>query len=80
MALTAEQRGKELQELLNNGWKMTDGRDAIEKTFLFKVISLIVPFCFDLFFALFRDKINIGTVSNIVCPTISKDVCEESDF
>ena len=37
MALTEKERNTELKELLTNGWKMTDGRDAIEKTFLFKV-------------------------------------------
>jgi len=36
MSLTAEERSTKLQALLENGWKMTDGRDAIEKTFMFK--------------------------------------------
>jgi len=36
MSLTAEERSSKLQALLENGWKMTDGRDAIEKTFMFK--------------------------------------------
>ncbi|GMR53368.1 hypothetical protein PMAYCL1PPCAC_23563, partial [Pristionchus mayeri] len=36
MALTAEEREKELSVLLSNGWKMTEGRDAIQKIYQFK--------------------------------------------
>ncbi|GMT28291.1 hypothetical protein PFISCL1PPCAC_19588 [Pristionchus fissidentatus] len=36
MALTTEEREKELSVLLSNGWKMTEGRDAIQKIYQFK--------------------------------------------
>ena len=34
--LSQAQRQSELEPLLNNGWSMVDGRDAITKTFEFK--------------------------------------------
>ena len=48
MSLTAEERSTKLQALLENGWKMTDGRDAIEKTFMFKVrpMKIVLFFLF----------------------------------
>ena len=47
MSLTAEERSSKLQALLENGWKMTDGRDAIEKTFMFKVRPINIDDIFD---------------------------------
>ena len=37
MSLTAEERRAEVERLKRNGWEMTEGRDAIVKTFMFKV-------------------------------------------
>ncbi|VDL70702.1 unnamed protein product [Nippostrongylus brasiliensis] len=34
--LTEEQRSEVLTPLLGQGWKMVDGRDAVQKTFQFK--------------------------------------------
>ena len=34
--LSQAQRQSELEPLINNGWSMVDGRDAITKTFEFK--------------------------------------------
>ena len=34
--LSQAQRQSELEPLLNNGWSMVDGRDAIAKTYKFK--------------------------------------------
>jgi len=34
--LTEDERKSQLQPLLDAGWKLTDGRDAIHKDFLFK--------------------------------------------
>lgn len=34
--LTDAQRSSDLTELLNNGWTMVEGRDAIKRTFVFK--------------------------------------------
>ena len=39
MSLTTEQRNSQLEALKENGWVLTEGRDAIEKTFNFKVSS-----------------------------------------
>jgi len=39
-----EQRGSELKALLENGWKMTEGRDAIAKTFMFKDFNVAFGF------------------------------------
>ncbi len=43
-ALTDDERAKELPELQSTGWTTVEGKDAIEKHFLFKNFNQ-VPIC-----------------------------------
>ena len=71
MSLTAEERSTKLQALLENGWKMTDGRDAIEKTFMFKVRPMKIVLFFFFKINLLRNQL---TKSPIIRWSVTQSV------
>lgn len=54
--LTEAERTEHIGPLLANGWAMTDGRDAIHKTFVFK--NFVEAFGFMTRAALWAEKLN----------------------
>ncbi len=54
--LTEAERTEQITPLLDNGWAMVDGRDAIEKTFVFR--NFIEAFGFMTQAALWAEKWN----------------------
>jgi 4a-hydroxytetrahydrobiopterin dehydratase len=54
--LTAAERGVQIDPLLANGWTMQDGRDAIQKTFIFA--NFVEAFGFMTRAALWAEKWN----------------------
>lgn len=54
--LTEAERAEHIQPLLNNGWAITNGRDAIQKTFTFK--NFVEAFGFMTQAAIWAEKLN----------------------
>ncbi|MEO1640787.1 MAG: 4a-hydroxytetrahydrobiopterin dehydratase [Pseudomonadota bacterium] len=54
--LTDAERAEHINPLLGNGWAMTDGRDAIQKTFVFK--NFVEAFGFMTQAAIHAEKLN----------------------
>ncbi|MFT5065877.1 MAG: 4a-hydroxytetrahydrobiopterin dehydratase [Yoonia sp.] len=56
MKLNGTQRSDLIDPLLANGWKMMDGRDAIQKTFIFR--NFVDAFGFMTQTAIWAEKLN----------------------
>lgn len=54
--LTDAERNEHIGPLLRNGWQMTEGRDAIHKTYIFK--NFVAAFGFMTRAALWAEKLN----------------------